>query len=421
MPNLPLCRLVTLSVFLALSQAGEMALADAWRDAAARLTVDVVLIRGSVELRGALVSRGPEGTTTIAVRREWLRQHTPALGSELADRETEVRTRALAQLAERIPAWLAERPEDQELTAVVRGELDATRKLREGAPDPSQDTPSEFVLVELSQDRVRRVFVQPPDRRRVALAAWHARIADVEHAPLHKVEQQLDLQVPDWRSTVIDLSDRLPAVHGQDDREWAARQAVYEYAFRKRLDFQGTGDFIVRTGAGAQPAVGPETLRGLLGEGLGADLAGLLGEGAAPKQMTWFETAVQTADQEGLRGCRVTRTTSDLARRQVTVEQAFLARMPDGTWEQVWHYAESLDASQERKDLEDRIRTDPQVTQALGLLESLGGAANVDTAVRFGAATMEAQQRADTRFFEFKDRYTERLAGPPLRWETAQP
>jgi hypothetical protein len=44
----------------------------------------------------------------------------------------------------------------------------------------------------------------------------------------------------------------------------------------------------------------------------------------------------------------------------------------------------------------------------------------VETAVRFGAATMEAQQRADDRFYAFKDRYTEKLDGPPLRWQALE-
>jgi hypothetical protein len=421
MPSLPVRRLVLLTASLAVSVACGTAAADPWRDAAARLAVDVVLLKGSAELRGRVVSHVPEGTTTIAVRREWLQRHAPALFPKLVEREARDRTRALEQLTERIPAWLAQRTEDRELAAIVRRELEAFRHLLAKPPDPSQEQPAEFVLVELTPEQVRRVFLQTPERRQAAMAAWQARLADVERAPCTQLERTLDRQVPDWQAAAVDLSDRLPALGAQDDREWAARQALYEYAFRKRLDFQGTGDFIVRTGAGGQPAVGPDMLRGLLGEGLGADLAGLLGEGAAPKRKTWFETAVQAADQEGIRGCRVTRTTSDLARRQVTVEQAFLARMPDGTWEQIWQHAESLDASQERKDLEERIRTDPQVAQALGLLESLGGAANLETAVRFGAATMAAQQQADDRFFAFKDRYSKRLDGPPLRWGTAEP
>jgi hypothetical protein len=418
---LPLRRLIPLTACLLPGLVCRTSAADSWTDAAGRLTVDVVLLKGSVELRGTVIARQREGNTTLAVRRAWLQRHAPALFSEQADREQQNRTRALEQLTARIPVWLAEHPDDPELAAIVGRELTAFQQ-RRNAPQGVNDAPlSEFVLLDFPADRVRRVFVQPPERRQAASAAWHARLADVERVSFPQIERQLNVQVPDWRTAEIDLTDRLPAVSEQDEREWAARQALYEYAFRKRLDFQGTGDFVVRAGQGGQPPVGPELLRSFLGEGLGADLADLLGQEAAPKRKTWFQSAVQAADDEDLRGCRVTRTASDLGRRQVTVDQAFLARMPDGTWVQIWSHAESLDASQERKDLEGRIRTDPQVAQALGLMESLAGAANVDTAIRFGAATMEAQERSDSRFFEFKDRYTKRLDGPPLRWETTQP
>ena len=45
----------------------------------------------------------------------------------------------------------------------------------------------------------------------------------------------------------------------------------------------------------------------------------------------------------------------------------------------------------------------------------LGGEAEIKLAIRFGAATAEAQKAADSRFFEFRDRYLRRLDGPVLR------
>ena len=97
-----------------------------------------------------------------------------------------------------------------------------------------------------------------------------------------------------------------------------------------------------------------------------------------------------------------------------------MARMPDGTWETIWNATETVDASRPRKELEARIRQDQQVTEALKLAEGLGLGGGVDTAVRFGAATMEAQQTAAARFFEFVDRYTLRLDGPVLKWPPDQ-
>jgi hypothetical protein len=410
-------RILALVLLVTVASFSSVTGAETTREAAARLAVDVVALKGGREVRGSIVSRAPDGAVTIAVRREWLQQHDQALHDEQDAREAQQREEARSQLTTRTRAWLEERKDDVELSAILRRELESFEKqpAAVGKPDAK---PSEFLLVDLPAERVRRVFAQPPERRQVGLAAWEAGLDGVERQTFVQLAERLDEQQIDWRTKAVDLADRLPRGAMQGEREWAARQAVYEYAFRKRVEFQGTGDLVLRTDSGAAPAIGTDLLNGLLGSNLGADLADLLGTGGAdkPKRKSWRETAVEAAEQEGVRSCRVTRMASDLAKKLVTVEQTFLARMPDGSWEAVWTHNETLDAAKERKDLEQRIRQDPQVTEALKLFEQLGGAGNVETAIRFGAATMEAQQRADDRFYAFKDRYTEQLDGPPLRW-----
>jgi hypothetical protein len=413
-------RMLTLALVVTAAGVSVVHGAEITRDAAARLAVDVVALKGGLEVRGSIVSRAADGAVTIAVRREWLQQHDQVLHDEQAAREVEQRAESRRQLTTRIRAWLDERKDDVELSAILRRELETFEQQPADNVKPDAK-PSEFLLIELPAERVRRVFAQPPERRQVGLVAWEAGLDGVERQTFVQLAQRLDEQKIDWRTKVVDLTDRLPRGAMQDEREWAARQAVYEYAFRKRVEFQGTGDLVLRTDSGAAPAIGPDLLNGLLGGNLGADLADLLGTGGAdkPKRKSWRETVVEAAEKEGVRGCRITRMASDLATKQVTVEQTFLARMPDGSWEAIWTHSETLDAAKERKDLEERIRQDPQVAEAFKLFEQLGGAGNVETAVRFGAATMEAQQRADDRFFEFKDRYTAQLDGPPLRWLSA--
>jgi hypothetical protein len=355
----------------------------------------------------------------MAVRRAWLMEKQPGWAADLEGAEEMERTLALQTLADRAQSWLSRRADDQELAAIVRRELDGFRR-RLAEPPGEPPAASEFVLIELPADAVRRVFAQSDDRKRAALAAWQERVENVESTPFDRLSRMLDERLPDWRTTVIDLSDRLPETAADGEREWSARTAIYEYAFRKRIDFQGTGDFVVRAGDGNAPA-GPALLTGLLQEGLGGDIADLLDsalgtETKPARRQTWLETASTVAEREQATGFRVTRTQQDLANNSVTVEDRFVARMPDGTWETIWMTTETLDASQERKDLEERIRADEQVAEALKVAEGLGLAREITTAVRFGAATMEAQQTADDRFFEFRDRYTQRLDGPILKW-----
>ncbi len=417
-----IARLATALVLTLIVQSGHTA--EISRDASARLGVDVVLVKGNREARGSIVARRDNGSLTVAVRRKWLREHQPRWADALEATEQEARRQGLETLLTRTRAWIDGRPEDQELNAILREEVRTIMRRQAGEVRPEEEDPvSEFLLIEIPADQVRRVFAQPADRKQLALVAWQQGLENVEATPVDRLQGALEDRMIDWRNARVDLSGRLPYSASDDEREWAARVAIYEYAFRQRLEFQGTGDFVVRTETEGANAAGPELLGGLLQNGLGGDLNDLLrdalGTEAAPRK-TWLETTSAVADAEGVTGFRVTRTDQNLAARTVTVEDRFVAKMPDGSWETVWLTTETLDASQERKNLEERIRADEQVAAALKVAEDLGLAAEVTTAVRFGAATMEAQQTTDDRFFNFRDRYTRRLDGPILKW-AAQP
>ena len=126
---------------------------------------------------------------------------------------------------------------------------------------------------------------------------------------------------------------------------------------------------------------------------------------------------MKAAEAEKISGFRVTRSEEDLAAKRVAVETRFVARMPDGSWKTVWQRVETADASKARPDVEQQIMQDPQIRTALELVKSfgLGGEEQVKMAIRFGAATQEAQKQADSLFFEFRDRHLHRLDGPVLR------
>lgn len=403
------------------------ALAETSRETAARLAVDVVVLKGGRELRGSLIERRAGNGLTIAVRREWLRSRFPDWLAELdAAAQAEHRT-ALETLITRAREWLADRADDRKLVAVVRPELERLEQRLVGNPPPvAAETESEFLLVDVRGEQVRRVFAQPPERRQLALVAWRDRLDNVEFASIDKLQTAVTAKQVDWRTASVDLSDRLPATAADGEREWAARTAIFEYSYREQLEFQGTGNLIVRTGDSATVPSALVLLGGVLERGgLGFELAGLLDGGLGTpangiSQRSWLESAAAVADSEHIRGFRVTRSGQDIANRIVSVETRFVARMPDGTWETVWSSAATVDASQERKEAEARIRQDPQIAESLKLLDGLGLGGQLETAVRFGAATQAALQLADARFFEFIDRYHLRLDGPILKWTSEQ-
>jgi len=179
----------------------------------------------------------------------------------------------------------------------------------------------------------------------------------------------------------------------------------------------------VRTGEGEKARSIADLLTKILQSQVADQLAELLGEPGKAKPKTksdsgeWLKSATKTAEGDAVAGFRVTRVNPDAGLRQVSVETRFVARQPRGGWETVWQHTETLDASKPNKDLVDRIANDPQIKQILELTKAAGLGAGDDalqTALQFGAATMQAQESANSRFFEFRDRYLQRLEGPPL-------
>jgi hypothetical protein len=417
-------RICLLLVVLVISH-GTALLAETTRETAARLCVDVVVVNGGREARGSIVQRGADGAVTIAVRRGWLKSRQPEWLAELDKATAEGRQAARETLITRTREWLTERADEKKLVAVVRMELERLEKETAKPPVVAEEpADSEFLLIELTAEQVRRVFAQPPDRQQAALVAWDQQIDNVEATAINKLHETLEKRKVDWRTMRVDLSARLTSSKADGEREWAARQAVFEFSLGKRVEFQGTGDFVVRTGTDAAGPAGIELLAGVLQGGLDADVTELLQGIPTPQtkpadKSAWLESASRTAEKEGVRGFRVTRSQQNVLQQMVTVEDRFVARMPDGKWETIYIASETLDGSVERKDLETRIREDGQVSETLKLVEGLGLGGQIDTAVRFGAATMEAQQTTSRQFFEFTDRYSQKLDRPVLKWDAA--
>jgi hypothetical protein len=409
-----------------------------------RLGVDAVDVQSGPRLRGAILERNADGNVTMAVRRAWLKSEAPRYYAEVVAAGDEDPRVGLARLSERLLSWLdeleaanagdwdgrdrlilflrkeLERVEQELADAAAGADAPADRPAapdepaQEPAPEHGPAAESEFVRVTIPAERIRRAFQQPIERRRVAAVAWRERLDGVESRPVAELSRALAERGIDPAKETPDLSDRLPPAP-DTDRQWVSRRALVEYEFGRRLEFQGTGEFVVPTPREGAAADVPGLMLGLLREQLNRELGDLLDEpvpGLTPaKQPGWHETATKAAEQAGIAGVRVTRVAGDLRTGRATVESRFLARMPDGRWETVWLDHEAADAAA-NQELEARIRQDPQFQQIERLTGLLGGVAGEDEirkAVRFGAATMEAQQAVEGRWWEFRERVTKRL------------
>ena len=388
-----------------------------WNSLAAAQAVDVVSLKSGKNVRGAVIKADMNGSVTMAVSRDWLKQAVPDLYQQAISKEADLRKQVGEQLQGRLKKQLETPPKEPRLAFFLKQELERAETLL-AAETPKE--PSQFLWLDLKSDSITRVTRAPADRQRLAMWAWSERLANVETRDVLELERELKQRKIDATTPPPDLSDRL-APRLQDDREWMARMAIVEYTLDKPLDFQGTGDVLVRTDEkfnGIDLAV----LKNVLQSQVGSLLNELTGDGrpaaASAKDVDWLKSATRIADGASMHGLRATRVEVKVDGNQATVETTFAARMPNGSWEPVWSHRESQDATKPRPEAEAKIAADPQVKKALETLKSFGLNADsqIRQAIRFGAATMAAQQAADSRFFEFRDRHVKHLDGPPLSW-----
>lgn len=380
-----------------------------------QLAVDVVALKTGRSLRGAILSRQPDGAISIAVSRNWLEKANPALfaQSDAADRAAQ--REAWTQGRDRLNALLITPAETPRYVFFLKEELARLDK-QLAAEEPKL---SPFLVIDLAGSAVSKVTPASPDRQRIALLAWNEDWADVETRDATALRVELTKQKIKLDGPAPDLSGRLPA-RPQTDREWAARLAVVEYTYRQPVDFQGTGDTLLRTGSDQKPDLSA-VFQKLLKQQVDSVLQDLLSDGVRPRiaaksDREWLAPAIAATKAIPANGFRVTRVQLDPQSSRVAVETRFVARLAEGDWQTVWLATELADGMVPRPDIEARIEQDPQVKSALGSLKTLGVIDDgpVRQAVRMGAATMAAQQAGDSAFFAFTDRYAKRIDSPRL-------
>ncbi len=382
---------------------------------AQRFCVDIALLKGGVELRGAVITRD-EKELRMAVQRNWLTAQQPDLMQQIDEESARNQAASRDELLQRIETWKGERATEKRLVSVLEQELDRLRK----APPASAVPDSQFVIVVTPADRVRKVYAAPDASRRLAKIAWRERIERVEDTSFGPLKVKVEQAAPQGGMAEIDLSDRLPTGQPQSPDEWAARQAIFEYEYSERLNFQGTGKLLVRVGDGVgKPDLSEllaktaaDALQGELG-GLGLDLG--LDSTAKPNVDTdWQATAIQQAKTLDRRGFRVTRVPQITGSGPATVSTSFFARLGDGNYHIIWSNETTTDPATVKDDALKRIQQDPQVQEILKVAQSLSLGQDATTAVRFGAAVQASLDGTDNRFFEFRQRYNETLDGPVL-------
>lgn len=385
--------------------------------AAGQPVVDTVTLAAGKSVRGAIVRANTNGSLTMAVSREWLQHSLPALYQKAIASEEQQQKLAWEQLCDRLKKELASPAREGRLAAYLKQELDRAESLLH---KPAQAN-YQFLWLDLEKETISKINRAAPDAQKIAMWSWGESLANVETREKRDLERELEQRKIDVSTAPPDLADRLPA-RSQDDREWAARLSIAEHTLGKQVDFQGTGDLLIRVKGERKALDLTPVLKQILQSQVDSLLKDLTNEGRAAtspvKAGAALSAASREADTLAVRSFRATRVDVQPASNQVTVRTDFQSRMPDGRWETIWSYSQTIDAATPRDDLETKIAEDPQVKQVLEAVRSFGIGVDdqIDKAVRFGAATMAAQQAADAAFFTFRDTYLKHLDGPPLFW-----
>ena len=389
-----------------------------------RFAVDFVKLKSGERLRGAILGQDSQGVVSMAVQRAWLAELRPEMLKKHVDQERTAAIKSVTRRRDRVKSWINETTEPQLKIAFLETELDRAEVTLREASNPN-GLSTQFVLLKFRPAEIATSFAQATENRQVAVVAWSETLANVERREISDLLAELKKNgIQNPADEVVNLADRIPPLAESDD-SWAARRAIVDYHFGEKLDFQGMGGALFRTGPGANPIslaqILPQVLQSQAG---GLNVIGeILGEpGFGPvkskptNKKDDLRTAIQTAEEQGVSAFRVTQLELDIPRRSANVTQQFLTQMPDGSWQTIWKKTVSEDASKPRPEVQKQIENDPQVRQALKLIEGLGGAigGQLNVAMQFGAATLEAQKGADKQFFEFRDQYLRRLDSPPL-------
>ncbi len=379
-----------------------------------RLGVDRIDLSSGQRVYGFVLQRSLDGSASVAVERVWLQTTHPKLATEWSDAQTAAQQAAREELLTRLDQWIAEQAGADRFQRFLQLERD---KLAATKPDADE---SFFLTRELASDEIRKLTIQPPDRRHIAGIAYQHRLANVVTTPTASLLRQLSERNVDPTQEQVDLTGDLPVIHTQSPRQWAARQALVEFHMLEPLEFQGTGTQLFRKGSD----VDAQALVGQLLGGSGADAISRLGaelglpEFKPPAERgDWWHAVTAEAERDGFRGVLITRLEQNLLSTKVVVNAHFFAMEAPGNWFLVRSFQGESDASMQAGEQLERLRADPQIASLINTLEGLGLGANtqLDRALQHGAATQDAMQAVQSAFSKFTEQQVRSLSALPVQ------
>ena len=390
------------------------------------LCVDVATLRQGKPVRGLVV--GGDGSSNspwlMAVERSVYEADHPSSTAQATKVEFQKAVQAIRDLQTRIESELKQ----PDLNPAYKNFLSDEQQRIAALPwattpdtgQASQASKTRFMWLELTNKECSAIRRAPAEAQRVAVWAWSEKLTGVHQRDRADLERELVQANIDVKLKLPDLSKELPP-RPESEELWQARLAIVRYTMAGGVDFQGSNGVYVRAGSGQ--AAGAADIGPLIQKMMGGSIESLLQEldptsksQAKSNSSDWFRSVVSPAEELGRREFRITRLDQDPSGQAASVETALVAKLPQRGWQIVWSSKQTRQAAEVTAQAEQQISQDPQVKTALSLLAALGAGADAEIkkAIRYGAATMAAQAAADSEFLKLRDRFTNRLDGPPM-------
>lgn len=378
-----------------------------------RLGVDCLKLTSGKRFYGFLLEQDQSGGT-FAVERTWLATTYADYLATLEAAEKKKQENAAQAKISRLQDWIIDLDE-----SVLKRFLESEATRIEQSTQPKNQK-TQFIVVDFDKQEVRDLKMARSELRHIAGLAFREKLDDVTITPASYLRRELVDANIDINNEKVDLLDRLPFSNSETPRQWAAKQALIEFAFGRELEFQGTGDLLVKKGDDANigqllsQAMGNNSANMI--QRLGADLG--LPEFAKFSQKAdsdaWKTKVISTAEEGEFRGALVSRLDQNLMSSKVQVLVTFLAKAEDGSWFEAFEYTAKADTRNQSAERIQRIKDDPQVQQLLGMVQGLGLSSRLDQALKHGAATQQALRNGQAKFNEFLTRFGSRVDDPGI-------
>ena len=390
--------------------------AESQQSSRTRLAVDILHLKSRQQFRGLVLNANTNEDLKIAVSREWFKHFDEKAYAKVDKEAKSEEERARQQLKTRLE-HLTSTGKHPAFDFFVKKELERVTAAIDAPPDDE----CQFLVVRLKRSLIANLILASESNRRVAIWGWSERLPKIESREVSDILKELKSKVQDFDATltVPDLSTRFPMME-QSELQWRTRLAIVSHGLAERIEFQGSGKMMIQVGDDKQPQNANEIMTQMLQAQTESVLGELLGDPKSKSLLPdgksdWVKAAIVKTEALGMGYFHATNVKVDPLGEIASVESVFMVKHADGDWRMAWNGIRDERASQQTADSIARVTKDSQIESLKNSLQAIVGVNDAfDKAIRFGAATMTAQQNVNEQFETFVERYLRRLDGPPL-------